>query len=137
MTAKLHGLIRLHKFHLDEKRRTLAQMEEMADGIRGQITGLDQRVAQEAALAAQLNNPSVDFASFLDWAKTRKKQLLANLAKVEAQISRARDEIAAAFQDTKKYELAQEERDRKEADRLKRLEGQTLDDIAIERHGRK
>jgi len=127
----LAGLIKLHRWQLDEKRRALAELEGFAARLAEEKARLDAEYERERAASAAVQGPLPGYARWLDSVNARRRRLAQSTASVEAQIEAARAEMAEAFQELKKIELAQAERERREADRRKRAERIDLDEIAL------
>src|SRR3546814_668402 len=122
------SLIRLHQWQLDEKRRALAELQTLADRLEGEIQRLDAEIAAEREVAERDPGSSPGFGLYVKSALNRRERLKQSVRQVETQIAAAREEIAEAFQDLKKFELAQEDRDRRAALRRRRIETIALDE---------
>ncbi len=133
----LQPLIRLHRWQLDEKRRALAELEALSDRLHEQVGQLDEELAREQAFAAQAAEPPQGFGAYTQAMLDRKSRLNESIEEVRQQIATSRDQIAEAFQELKRFELVQEDRDRREAARRKRRETQTYDEIGTSRHHRR
>lgn len=128
----LDGLIRMHKWQLDEKRRALAELETFADRLADEMAKLDRDVAREREAAGEAPDPVPGFAAWLKAATARRKRLEQSMTSISAQVEAARDEIAAAFQELKKYELARDDRRRRLQERRRAAERRMFDDIALD-----
>lgn len=87
MTGALAGVIRLHRWQLDEKRRALADLDSLAGRLTGEIAKLDGELARERALAAEQTEPVLGFAAYIEATCDRRTRLAESLHQVEAQIS--------------------------------------------------
>ena len=67
----------------------------------------------------------------------RRNSLQQALKSLDQQIAEKTEEVREAFQEVKKFELAQEELEAAEDARLQRLENIELDDIAVDAHSRR
>ncbi|MDZ5647653.1 flagellar FliJ family protein [Nitrospirillum sp. BR 11828] len=130
----LKTLIRLHKNEVDEKRRHLTQLREHDD----QLTLRRQQFEAQVEMERQLSGTSVDmavaFANFLPQIKLQRNALEQARQQLAIAIHRAEEDLAQAFQELKRFELAEEERIRKEKAELARKEAMMLDEIAAQRH---
>ncbi|MEE3627071.1 flagellar FliJ family protein [Nitrospirillum sp. BR 11752] len=130
----LKTLIRLHKNEVDEKRRHLTQLREHDD----QLTLRRQQFEAQVEMERQLSGTSVDmavaFANFLPQIKLQRNALEQARQQLLIAIHRAEEDLAQAFQELKRFELAEEERIRKEKAELARKEAMMLDEIAAQRH---
>lgn len=127
----LKTIIRLQKLQLDEKRRVLAELQNLGDRLRAEIERLKEEIAQEQATARENFAVSFTYANFAQAALERGRKLGESLAQVEVQISVATDQMAESYQELKRYELAEEERLKREKQKLKRKEAEMLDETAL------
>lgn len=100
----LDSLIRLNEWKLDEKRRKVADLERFAQRLHGQLISLDKEVKSEQKVTAA--DPAVggSYANYAHEAIRRREKILKSLAGVEVEMSRALDEVAAAFREFKKFD---------------------------------
>lgn len=135
--STLDSLIRIHRWQLDERRRQLAELEVLSERVRQDLLRLaEERKLEEAAANASFEAQH-GFPGYIRGALDRRATLERSLAEVEDQISRARDALAEAFQEMKRYEIASANRDRhrrQQADRRERIE---LDAVALENFRRR
>ncbi|CAO3457312.1 flagellar export protein FliJ [Azospirillum largimobile] len=127
----LKTIIRLQKLQLDEKRRVLAELHTLADRLRNEIEKVKQEIAHEQETVRDDFSVSFTYSNFAQAALERGRRLGQSLAQVEAQIEIATDEMAEAFQELKRYELAEEERQKRERDKQKRKDAGMLDETAL------
>ena len=128
---ELKTLIRLHKWKLDEKRRALAELEALAERLAEEKRRLEDEVLAEQAAARASEDAGFAYAAYAKVVIERRRRLEESIAQVARQIETAREEMADAFQEVKRYELAQEGRDRRDRERLRRREGAMLDEVAV------
>lgn len=128
----LDGLIRMHKWQLDEKRRALAELESFADRLSDEMAKVDRDMEREKLAASASLDPVPGYAAWRDGMIARRKRLEQSMTSVAAQLEAARDDIAGAFQELKKYELARDDRRRRADQRRRRAERQMFDDIALD-----
>lgn len=129
--SSLKTIIRLQKWKLDEKRRALAELQNLADRLKAEIERLKEEVAAEQETARGNIEYSFTYSNYIQAAMERGKRLTQSMGQVEGQIAVATDEMAEAFQELKRYELAEEERLKREKDKLKRKEANMLDETAL------
>ena len=82
----IDGQIRLHRWQLDERRRQLADLDQLALKLRREA----ERLCQEKARPGD----------------NRRQRIGASLASVEQQRALAREALAATYQEMKRYEVA-------------------------------
>lgn len=126
----LKTLIRLHRWRLDEKRRALADLHALVECLREQAMVLEEDIKAEQETVRSAPEIAFSYANFAVAALNRRRTLAASIAQVEQQIVTATDEMHAVFQEVKRYELAQEERDRRTAERQRRRDTAMLDEVA-------
>lgn len=129
--SNLKTIIRLQKWKLDEKRRALAELQNLADRLKAEMERLKEEIAAEQAAARDNPEASYTYANYIRAAMDRGKRLTQSLGQVEAQITVATDDMAEAFQELKRYELAEEERMRREKEKIKRKEAEMMDETAL------
>jgi flagellar FliJ protein len=131
MSSDLRTLIRLHKWQLDEKRKALTELQPQADRLAEQAKRLEEEIVQEQDVARGSVEVSYSYAFFAKVAIDRRRRLAQSIAQVEAQIAVATEEMAEAFQELKRYELAQESRDRRKAEEVRHRGNAMLDEVAL------
>lgn len=137
--ADYKSLIRIRKWELDEQRRQLGELNTALNRIL-----LEQQRVAEALQREQLAvaNATAEFvaanalANFTERTLDTQRQLARAVEVLEQQITEKAEDIRLAYQEMKKFELAQEELDAAEAAEQRRRETIELDDIAIEAHAR-
>lgn len=129
--SSLTSVIRLHKWQLDEKRRALAELQNLHDRLLSELDRLREEIHHEQETARTDQSVAFGYASFARAALDRGRRLQQSIAQVETQITVATDEMAEAFQELKRYELAEEERLRREREKLRRKEEAMLDETAL------
>ncbi|GAA4255662.1 hypothetical protein GBZ26_19645 [Azospirillum formosense] len=129
--SSLKTIIRLQKWKLDEKRRALAELQNLADRLQAEIERLKEEIAAERDTARGNVEYAFTYSNYIQAAMDRGKRLTQSMGQVEAQIAVATDEMAEAFQELKRYELAEEERLKREKEKLKRKEANMLDETAL------
>jgi flagellar export protein FliJ len=133
----LDGLIRLHRWKLDEKRLKLAELERLAAHFQEEVRKLDEVVVEERAVAATSTEAGFAFGSFAAEAVERKRRLQQSLAEAEGQMQGAHDEVADAFRELKKFDIVKSREVRFAEDRDRRREQTTLDEVGLSVYRRK
>jgi flagellar export protein FliJ len=125
------GLIRLHRWQLDEKRRNLGDLERMKEDFERQVARLDAEILAEQKVA---NDHEARFAygAYAQIAVQRRGTIQRSIADLTVQILAAREDVAQAFQEIKKYEILQEQRDRRTREWTTRKEQSSQDEMAIQ-----
>lgn len=133
----LDSLIKLHKRTLDELRRSMAALERQKDQLQQAIHNLQLELEKEMALAKKQAEMSGFFGDFAKRIKNRQAEHQESIRKLDKQILKLNDEIAAAFAEVKKFEIAKENRKRRALEEQSRKETIMLDEIAGQQYTRK
>ncbi len=136
MTA-LGSLVRVHSWALNEKRQKLAGLEELADKMHQDLERLEAELNNEQRAAAGSMEGTIAFPAFVAAALERRKKLRESIAGLGLAIDAARAEVREAFQEVKKYELAQDIHERREREKVARREQRELDELGANIHQRK
>jgi flagellar export protein FliJ len=131
------SLLRLKRFRVDQLKRRLATLDEMKADLEKKLADLEASVVRERQRAADSDIGRLAFPSFLQSIEVRRKNIRTTMADLERERAAEQDELAAAFQDLKSFELAEEERLRRAAEAEERAAQSRLDEIAMARHLRK
>ena len=131
------SLLRLKRFRVDELKRRLMTLDEMKADLDKKLADLDESVARERARANDSDIGRLAFPSFLQSIDVRRKNIRNTMKDLEGERAREQDELAAAFQDLKSFEIAEEERMRRAAEAESQAAQSRLDEMAIVRHLRK
>ncbi len=125
--SALDGLMRLHRWQLDERRRHVAELEELAERLREEQYRLDAESEREQAAAAASPTAAATYASYVRQLVERRRKLVQSRAEVAERIVRARDALAEASEDVKRYEIIIANRARQQELREERRQQQTPD----------
>jgi flagellar export protein FliJ len=131
------SLLRLKRFRVDELKRRLATLDEMKNDLERKLADLDDSVVREKSRAADSDIGRLAFPSFLQSIDVRRKNIRTTMSDLERERAAHQDDLAAAFQDLKSFELAEEERLRRAVESENRAAQARLDEMAIVRHLRK
>ncbi|CAA7616149.1 conserved hypothetical protein [Candidatus Terasakiella magnetica] len=139
MSSKgLKTLIRLSKFNVDEKQRMLVALQGREDEILGWIRQQEEQLKEEQRIAAaDAGGVGFAYGAFANAWLSRRETLFSMLELLRADIVRARDDLAVAFNELKTFEITQRERERREQEERDRKEQAFLDEIGLNLHRRK
>ncbi len=135
--SALDSLIRLHRFQLDERRRQLADLDQLAFKLRQEQQRLDLEQQVEQSVAAASFEAAQTYGSYAVNLIERRRKLAQSLAEVEQQIAQARDQLAEAFQEVKRYEITAGNRLRQQRQKLDRRQQALMDELGLDRHARR
>jgi flagellar FliJ protein len=135
--TEFRGLIRLNRWQVDERRRELAALEEFAAKLAEDRRKLEAEDVRERAAAAASPETAYAYAAYARVLVGRRNKLQQSQDEVAEQVARARDALAEAFQELKRYEIAAENRTKLAEQREARRQQQVMDDLGIEGFRRK
>jgi flagellar protein FliJ len=123
--------IRLHKWHVDEAQRQLAELVRLEDHLRADLAKLESDLVAEQAAAAASMEASMTYAAFAEQVVVRREKLARSIAEVSEQITHARDALRDAFAELKKFELAAEAAEERLKKRREQREQAQQDETAL------
>lgn len=127
----LDGLIRLHKWKLDEKRQVLAELERLAARLRQELLDLEREVAEEQKVAKSSPEAMATYGQYANAVIARRNKLTQSQSEVEQRMRGALDEVTQAFRELKKYELVKARRDKTAQETEKRQQQAVLDELGL------
>jgi flagellar export protein FliJ len=130
--SALESLIRLHRWQLDERRRELATLEDLAQKLAEERLRLDAEDAREQKAALASPEAARGYAGYAKGLIDRRRKLAQSTAEVAQQIAQARDALSEAFQEVKRFEIAEANRLRLEEQREQKRQQRALDDLGVE-----
>ena len=134
--STLDSLIRIHRWQLDEQRRRVAELEALAATLRDDLARLDAEQASEQQAASQATEVVFGYGSYAAAMVERRQKLCRSLAETERQMTAAREALAAAFQEAKRYEIAAAKRALSQRLTQERIEQSVMDELASDIHRR-
>lgn len=132
----LKSLIRLHRHRVDERRRQLKDLESMREQFLAAAASLNEALAAEGAVASAAPETAFTYGDYATSVRERRDKLFTSIEEVDGQIAAAREALSEAYQDLKKYEITQANRDRVAAVRAARIEQATLDEVGLNMYRR-
>lgn len=133
----LSTLIKLHKRTLDELRRSMASLENQKEQLQLAIKKMQEELEAELVLAGKQPEMANFFGEFSKRIKTRQDMLRQEIRSLDTQIIKLNDEIAAAFAELKKFEIAKENAMRRAREEEARKDTLMLDELAGQQFQRK
>jgi flagellar export protein FliJ len=130
------SLIRLHRFQVDEKRRQVVEIETMIAEFRRKEAELEQQILSEQERAGVSDVGHYAYPTFAKAARDRRENLLKSIDGLTAQLETAKDGLAEAFSELKKYELMNEKESLRAKAELSAREQAELDEVALTMHRR-
>jgi flagellar FliJ protein len=130
-------LIRLKRFHVDEKRRRVSQIETMIAEFQRMASDLDREIAAEQQRAGIHDVTHFAYPTYARAAGQRRDNLLRSAEDMRGQLTEAQDELAEAFEELKKVELLDERDQAREKTAEKVRDQQSMDEIGLQAHSRR
>lgn len=137
MKKGLDALIRIHQFELDEKRRALKELETVRANIETAIRMLENEVDREQKAAVGSVEAGMAYGNYARAAIARRGRLEQNLRDIEPQVEAAREVVAQAFEELKKYEITKAGRDKAAVAEANRKEQILMDELGLSAYMRK
>jgi flagellar protein FliJ len=101
-------LIRLKRFHVEEKRRRLAQIETMIAEFQRMAADLDREIAAEEQKANIFDPAHFAYPTYAKAAAQRRDNLRRSAKDLEVQLDDAKAELGEAFEELKKVETLED-----------------------------
>jgi flagellar FliJ protein len=98
-------LIRLKRFHVDERRRRVAQIETMIAEFDRMAVELDREIASEEQKAGINDLAHFAYPTYAKAARTRRDNLKRSADELKGQLADAQAELGEAFEALKKVEI--------------------------------
>ena len=127
-------LIRLKRFHVDEKRRRVAQIEAMIAEFQRMAADLDREILAEQQRAGIHDVAHFAYPTYAKAAAARRDNLVRSAEEMRGQLAEAQDALAEAFEELKKVELLDERDQNREKQAETRADQKAMDDIAMQGH---
>ncbi len=125
------SLIQLRRFEVDERRQTVADIENMLEDLRQMVIDLERQIEVEQEKAGVNDVNHFAYPTFAKAAIQRRDNLQNSIKELEKKLEEARGELAEAFEELKKVELIEErDAERVRAQNAARDQAE-LDEIAL------
>ena len=126
-------LIRLKRFHVDEKRRQVAQIEAMIADFQRMASDLDREISVEQTRAGIDDPGHFAYPTYAKAAMQRRENLKRSADELKGQLNDAKDALSDAFEELKKVELLDERDQMRERAEAAAREQAELDAIGLVR----
>ena len=131
MAKGLKGIIRLHKWQVDEKRRQITELEVMRGELLEKRNKLINELEYEKLAFTKSTVVSINFASYASTVMKRRENLDASITEIDVSIENMKDELSKAFKELKKYEIVEQRALERKKQEEKRREQDRLDEISL------
>lgn len=130
------GMIRLHKWQLDEKRRDMVALEKMRQDLLLNLAELEQELIAEQKKVAESPVISITYAGYAQQVMVRRLNMVNSIVDLEASIENKKDQVTEAFKELKKYEVVEQRKQERKRVQQNLREQNELDELAINIHRR-
>ena len=138
MAANIKNLIRLHDWNVDEKRRKLGELLRLQAELEEQLKNLEaEHLREQAAAAADPTGYGQTYPAYHKQVCQRRDNLQDSISQMDMVIGYARDELSDAYQELKKYETVEQNRQRRYELEQARRDQVLLDEVALNQFRRK
>jgi flagellar FliJ protein len=128
-------LIRLKKFHVDERRRKVAQIEGMIAEFERMGADLEREIKSEQERAGIHDPGHFAYPTYAKAATSRRENLKRSADELRIQLEDAKSALNEAFEEMKKVELLDERDQMREREEEAAREQAELDTIGMLRNG--
>jgi flagellar protein FliJ len=122
-------LIRLKRFHVDEKRRQVTQIETMIAEFERMASDLDREIAAEQQRAGIDDPGHFAYPTYAKAAIQRRDNLVRSAGELKTQLEEARAALGEAFEELKKVEILEERDQHRERAAEAKAEQAELDHV--------
>ncbi len=138
MARNLHNLIRLHEWQVEERRRKLGDLLRFLQDLEDRAQRLEEEIIHEQNIAqSSPEEAGRAYGPYAEAAIDRRQRLAQSITLTQDETSAAREELNQAYRELRKFELAQTNRDKREAQEELRREQAVLDEVGMQGHIRK
>ena len=123
--------IRLHKWHVDEAQRRLAELLRLEDRLREDLRRLEAEQITEQEAASISLEASLTYGAYAEQLVERRHKLNRSIAEVIEQVTQAREALKDTVAELKKFELAAEAAEERARKRRGLREQQQQDEVGI------
>jgi flagellar FliJ protein len=129
------SLVRLADYEVEQVRIRLAEIVERRSQAQMKLAVLQAELEAERALAARDAEAGWYRVGYLEGWRGRRDRVQAEIAELEVEEAGARDALARAFEELKKYEQLDENAQAAQRAAAARLEAAAMDELGARRNG--
>jgi flagellar biosynthesis chaperone FliJ len=130
-------LIKLHRRNLDQLRKKIVDTERQKNLLLLVAEKLANELASELEVASTHSYFGNFFGNYAERIKKRQEDVAREIINLEQMLHKLAEELSEGFSELKKFEIAQENRLKRQKEEADRKEQIRLDDIAIDQFTRK
>lgn len=131
------ALIRLHKWQVDDIRRRLGELEVMRREFEDKRTELEGTLADERRFGESSPIGAFAYPSFAKAMTDRRDKLEESIQNIEREIEATKAALGDAYRELKKFEVLEENSNKKQRTARTRREQAEIDEVAIKAYQRR
>ena len=133
MAKGLKSLIRLNEWKVDENRQFLGKKLAEIAVVEDAIVALEKELISEQHSALQApQEAGLLYGVYADGVNIRRAELQAELVQKETEILTAQDVLNKSYQELKKFEVLNGERQKRDMKERNRKEQNTMDELGLQ-----
>ena len=129
--------LQLKSFRVEEFTRRLATLDEMKVDLEKKLADLEDSVAREKQRSADSEIGRLAFPNFVQSIELRRDNIRATMKELMRERCAVQDDLSAAAQDLRSFELAEQERRRRMGEAATLEAKSRVEHVALMRHLRK
>ena len=129
--------LQLKSFRVEEFTRRLATLDEMKVDLEKKLADLEDSVAREKQRSADSEIGRLAFPNFVQSIELRRDNIRATMKELMRERCAVQDDLSAAAQDLRSFELAEQERRRRMGEAATPEAKSRVEHVALMRHLRK
>jgi septation ring formation regulator EzrA len=130
------GLVRLHRFRVEEIRKRLKSLDEMRGDLTKKMSDLETMVQEEQRRAAHSDLGRLAFPTFARSVQARRENIQRTIDEVEKQAATVSEELQGAYRELKKYEVVIDDAQRDRAEYARQVQAEIVE-MTMERQALK
>mgnify|MGYP003992847371 FL=1 len=133
MVKDLSTLIRLHKYRVDEKRRSLGELLGAVATLQKKSEILeDEIILQQQTASAAPESIGMFYGAYAKEVVNKRNEILEEISNFEKKIAEKQEEMRIEYKDLKIFEITQEAREKVAASEVTKTEQMILDELGQE-----
>ncbi len=127
----LDSMVRVHRWMVDERQRKLADLQVFVEKLKEDLAALDQKLEAEREVADGSDEAGLAYPAYVAASLERRKKLCDTIANLESEIEEVREEVAEAFGELKKFEMARDNQNNRETAKRNRSDRLNVDELSV------
>ena len=133
MVKDLSTLIRLHKYRVDEKRRSLGELLGAVATLQKKSEILeDEIILEQQTASAAPESIGMFYGAYAKEVVNKRNEILEEISNFEKKIAEKQEEMRIEYKDLKIFEITQEAREKIAASEVTKTEQMILDELGQE-----